>query len=300
MSLLRVESLGKRFGGVNAVDDLNYEIQAGAVHSIIGPNGAGKTTLLNLLTGVYRPSCGRIMFEERDLTGRTPYEYAAHGIGRTFQNLQVFFNMSALENVMVGRYMHERCGLASALLRFPRLKRAEQACREEAAELMRYVGLQDYLSAAADAMPYGALKRLEIARALATKPKLILLDEPAAGLNPTEALDLDDLIGRLTERGVSVVLVEHNMRLVMGVSDHILVLDYGRKLAEGSAQAIRNDPKVIEAYLGSAVASAGSETSADTPAGLVGRAVAGAGSAGNSSAGAGQIGSAGLVGTGAR
>jgi len=254
MSLLRVEGLGKKFGGLNAVEDLSFDIRPGAVYSIIGPNGAGKTTVLNLLTGVYRPSAGRVVFDGHDLTGRAPHEYARQGIARTFQNLQVFFNMSALENVMVGRHLHERCGLVSTLLRSRRVARAEDACREEAAELMRYVGLQNYLSAAADAMPYGALKRLEIARALATKPKLMLLDEPAAGLNPTEALELDGLIGRLTERGVTVVLVEHNMRLVMGVSDHILVLDYGRKLAEGPAMTIRNDPKVIEAYLGSAVA----------------------------------------------
>src|SRR3990167_10237205 len=149
MSVLRVDSLSKKFGGLNAVEDLSFDIRPGAVYSIIGPNGAGKTTLLNLLTGIYQPSAGRIVFEGHDLTGRAPYEYANHGIARTFQNLQVFFNMSALENVMVGRYLHERCGLASALLRFPRLARAERACRDEAAELMRYVGLQHYVSAAA-------------------------------------------------------------------------------------------------------------------------------------------------------
>ena len=258
MSMLRVSDLGKKFGGVSAVEELNFEIPMGAVYSIIGPNGAGKTTLLNLLTGVYQPSSGRIFFDKHDLTGRAPYEYARHGIARTFQNLQIFFNMSALENVMVGRYMQERCGLVSTLLRSRRLARAERTCREEAAELMRYVGLQDYVSARADAMPYGALKRLEIARALATEPKMMLLDEPAAGLNPTEALELDELIGKLTGRGVTVVLVEHNMKLVMGVSDHILVLDYGRRLAEGTAQAVRDDPKVIEAYLGSGVSGDGS------------------------------------------
>ncbi|OHC83860.1 MAG: high-affinity branched-chain amino acid ABC transporter ATP-binding protein LivG [Rhodospirillales bacterium RIFCSPLOWO2_12_FULL_67_15] len=250
MSLLRVEGLSKEFGGVHAVQQLDFAIPAGQVFSIIGPNGAGKTTLLNLLTGIYVPSSGRILLEARDLTGRAPYEYAARGIARTFQNLQVFFNMSALENVMVGRYLHERCGLPAALLRFPSLARAERACREEAESLMRFVGLGEYAQSPSDAMPYGALKRLEIARALATKPRLLLLDEPAAGLNPTETLGIDALISKLAESGVTVVLVEHNMKLVMGVADRILVLDYGKRLAEGTAEEVRRDPKVIEAYLG--------------------------------------------------
>ena len=253
MSLLRVEGLGKEFGGVRAVENLSFSLAPGMVHSIIGPNGAGKTTLLNLLTGIYVPTVGAIYLGERELTGRPPHEYAAAGVARTFQNLQVFFNMSALENVMVGRYRHERCGLAAALLRFPAQARAESACRDAAAELLAFVGLGDYLVARTDAMPYGALKRLEVARALATEPQLLLLDEPAAGLNPTETGEFDALIGKIAGRGITVVLVEHNMRLVMGVSDHILVLDYGRKLAEGTAGEVRADPRVVEAYLGATV-----------------------------------------------
>jgi branched-chain amino acid transport system ATP-binding protein len=254
MKLLRVEGLTREFGGVLAVADLEFEIETGAVFSIIGPNGAGKTTLLNLVTGIYRPSLGRVLFDGRELTGRAPYQFAAAGIARTFQNLQVFFNMSALENVMAGRHLHERCGLAAALLRFPGLARAERASRAEAERLMRLVGLGEWVGARAEAMPYGALKRLEIARALATQPKMLLLDEPAAGLNPTETHEIIGLISRLAASGITVVLVEHNMRLVMEVSDHILVLDYGRRLAEGSAEQVRNDPKVIEAYLGSGAA----------------------------------------------
>jgi branched-chain amino acid transport system ATP-binding protein len=250
VSLLRVEQLSKEFGGVRAVSDLAFSIPAGKVFSIIGPNGAGKTTLLNLLTGVYVPSTGRVLFDGRDLTGRPPYDYAANGIARTFQNLQVFFNMNALENVMVGRYLRERCSLAAAMLRFPGLNRAERTTRAACEELMQFVGLGQYVGTAADAMPYGALKRLEIARALATRPRLLLLDEPAAGLNPTETLEVDALISKLAASGITIVLVEHNMRLVMGVSDHILVLDYGRQLAEGSADEVRRDPRVIEAYLG--------------------------------------------------
>jgi branched-chain amino acid transport system ATP-binding protein len=250
VSTLSVERLSKKFGGVHAVEDLSFKVAAGTVHSIIGPNGAGKTTLLNLLTGVYVPSAGRITFDDRELTGAPTHAFAEAGIGRTFQNLQIFFNMSALENVMTGRHLRERCGLLHALLHTPRLARAERECRERALELLRFLGLADYAEASADAMPYGALKRLEIARALAGEPQMLLLDEPAAGLNPTEALEIAALIKRLAAAGTTVVLVEHNMHLVMGVSDHILVLDYGRRLSEGTTEEVRNDPRVIEAYLG--------------------------------------------------
>jgi branched-chain amino acid transport system ATP-binding protein len=252
MTALRVEHLSKRFGGVHAIDDLSWSIRPGAVHSIIGPNGAGKTTLLNLLTGVYAPTAGRIFFDEREITGAAPHGFAAAGIGRTFQNLQIFFNMTALENVMTGRHLGERCGLLSAMLHTPRLKRAEAECRARALELLGSLGLENYAATDAASLPYGALKRLEIARALAAEPSLLLLDEPAAGLNPTEARDIDALIKNLAAHGTTVVLVEHNMRLVMGVSDHILVLDYGRRLSEGTAADICADPRVIEAYLGTA------------------------------------------------
>ena len=228
--------LAQDFGGVRAVDDLTFEIERGAVHSIIGPNGAGKTTLLNLLTGVYAPSAGRIYFDERDLTGRAPHEFAARGMARTFQNLQVFFNMSALENVMVGAHLHERCGLWRRAAAQPAPRRRGARLPRGGAGADAFVGLEAWVDAAADALPYGALKRLEIARALAARPQLLLLDEPAAGLNPTETMEIDALIAKLAGGGITVVLVEHNMRLVMGVSDRILVLDYGRKLAEGDGR----------------------------------------------------------------
>jgi len=256
VSLLAVEGLSKEFGGLKAVDDVSFEVRPGSVHSIIGPNGAGKTTLLNLLNGIYAPSAGRISFDGRALNGAPPHAFAAAGIARTFQNLQIFFNMSAVENVQVGGHLRARRGLAGALLRLPGRAADERTYRDAALELMRFVGVEEYAAAPADALPYGALKRLEIARALAARPKLLLLDEPAAGLNPTETAAIDELIKRLAASGVTVILVEHNMRLVMGVSDHIVVLDYGRKLAEGDAEQVRNDPRVIEAYLGAAQAEA--------------------------------------------
>jgi len=253
MALLEVEALSRSFGGVHAVQDLSFDIEPGKVHSIIGPNGAGKTTVFNLITGLYRPSSGRVFFDGSEVTGCAPYELARRGMSRTFQNLQICFNMSAVENVMVGAHLRLDQGMLRSMVRLPSLARRDVQCRDEAAELMQFVGLGRYIEAAADSMPYGALKRLEIARALAARPKLLLLDEPAAGLNPTEKREIDGLIQRIGDSGVTVVLVEHDMKLVMGISAWILVLDYGRKLAEGTAQEVRTNPEVIAAYLGGSV-----------------------------------------------
>lgn len=250
MTLLVVEQLAKSFGGVHAIAELDLQIHEGAVHSIIGPNGAGKTSLINLLSGVYAPGAGSIKLDGQELAGRATFQFAQAGIGRTFQNLQVFFNMTALENVMTGRHLRQPCSLLASLLHTPKLRRAEAECRVSARQLLQRVGLEAYEDDAADSMPYGALKRLEIARALAAEPRLLLLDEPAAGLNQTEAREIDGLIKRLAQTGTTVILVEHNMRLVMEVSDHVFVLDHGRKLAEGTPEQVSGNPQVIEAYLG--------------------------------------------------
>ena len=250
MSMLQVRDLSIHFGGVKAVQNVSFNIDSGIVYAVIGPNGAGKTTLFNLITGVYKPTTGEIRLEGEAIQGHSPNELARRGVARTFQNLQICMNMSAIENVMVGAHLRLDRNLVKAALRFPALKSADRALREEAAELMRFVGLEQYIDARADAMSYGALKRLEIGRALAMQPRLIFLDEPAAGLNPKETIEIDHLVRKIADSGVTVVLVEHDMKMVMNHSDRILVLDYGKKLAEGTGEEIRKNPDVIAAYLG--------------------------------------------------
>ncbi|WP_374324343.1 ABC transporter ATP-binding protein [Azonexus sp.] len=250
MSLLQVRNLSIHFGGVKAVQNVSFDIDAGIVYSVIGPNGAGKTTLFNLITGVYKPTSGEILLDGEAIHGRAPSELARRGVARTFQNLQICMNMSAIENVMVGAHLRLDRNPFKAALRLPSLRRRDRELRAEAAQLMDFVGLGQYVEARADAMSYGALKRLEIARALAMKPRLIFLDEPAAGLNPKETIEVDALVRKIADAGVTVVLVEHDMKMVMNLSDRILVLDYGKKLAEGSGAEVRANPDVIAAYLG--------------------------------------------------
>lgn len=250
MSMLEVKDLSIHFGGVKAVQNVSFNIDSGIVYSVIGPNGAGKTTLFNLITGVYKPTTGEIKLDGEAIHGKSPNELATRGVARTFQNLQICMNMSAVENVMVGAHLRLDRNLVKAALRFPGLKKRDRELRTEAAELMAFVGLEQYVETRADAMSYGALKRLEIARALAMKPRLIFLDEPAAGLNPKETIEVDHLVRKIADSGVTVVLVEHDMKMVMNLSDRILVLDYGKKLAEGTGEEIRKNPDVIAAYLG--------------------------------------------------
>ncbi|BCO29755.1 glutamine transport ATP-binding protein GlnQ [Rhodoferax lithotrophicus] len=250
MALLEVKDLSIHFGGVKAVQNVSFSIDAGIVYAVIGPNGAGKTTLFNLITGVYTPTAGQIFLDGEAIGGKSPDELARRGVARTFQNLQICMNMSAIENVMVGAHLRLDRNLFKAALRWPSIKKRDRELHTEAAELMAFVGLQAYVNARADSMPYGALKRLEIARALAMKPRLIFLDEPAAGLNPKETIEVDQLVRKVADSGVTVVLVEHDMKMVMNLSDRILVLDYGRKLTEGTGLEVRRNPDVIAAYLG--------------------------------------------------
>ncbi len=250
MALLEVSDLSIHFGNVRAVQNVSFSVDQGIVYSVIGPNGAGKTTLFNLITGIYRPTSGTIRLDGKDIQGCSPDELARRGVARTFQNLQVWMNMSAIENVMVGAHLRLDRSMFKAMLRLPALRRRDCALRAEAAELMAFVGLGDYVGARADSMPYGALKRLEIARALAMQPRMIFLDEPAAGLNPKETQDVDELVRKIAASGITVVLVEHDMKMVMNLSDRILVLDYGKRLAEGTGPEVRQNPEVIAAYLG--------------------------------------------------
>jgi branched-chain amino acid transport system ATP-binding protein len=252
--VLALEGVGMRFGGVQALAGVDWRVDAGRVHAVIGPNGAGKTTLFNVITGVYRPTQGCVLLDGQDVSGLPPDRLAARGLARTFQNLQVVGAMSAEENVMLGAHLCLSQGTLASLLHLPGLRRADRECRAEALEWLRFTGIAEYAGRLAEAMPYGALKRLEIARAMAARPRVLFLDEPAAGLNQSEKLAMRELILAIADKGITVVLVEHDMKLVMGVSEHILVLDYGRKLAEGAAAEVRANPEVIAAYLGEAEA----------------------------------------------
>jgi branched-chain amino acid transport system ATP-binding protein len=249
-ALLEADGLGIAFGGVKAVDDVSFRAEAGQILAIIGPNGAGKTTLFNMVSGLYLPKSGRVRLAGEDVTGLEPHLLARRGLSRTFQNLQIFFRMTAAENVMVGRHLHEARGLLAHLFAWPSVGRQNRETRAAALALLARVGLAGEADVPAGSLSYGALKRLEIARALATEPRVLLLDEPAAGCNPVETEEIDRVIQEIARQGIAVVLVEHDMKLVMKISDRILVLDHGRPLAEGVPAEVRVHPEVIRAYLG--------------------------------------------------